>query len=622
MRSSVRFALAGLLASAAFVSPAAAQRFDRVVAFGDSYADIGNVKGILTDSGLGVLYPSAEYPTGRFSGGTNFVDTIATTYGIPQDNYAIGGAEAGTGNVAGQGLLPGFQQQWTAFTNGGSTYGDILIPFPIHVSGTQTTIPSGGLSFASNDLVVLSVGGNDARDYRENGGTLAGADAAAATVAAQATAGIDALVARGIRHMVFTVGDVGQLAEAIGQPSAATGTAFSVGYNTRMQTTLAHYAAAGIQVAYVDITQVGNVVRANPGRFGFGDITTACPQACIGNPALQSQYFFYVDGVHLTSNAFAMVGRYAVNQLNAPYGFRAGGDLPRLAAQSFGRAIGSRADLARGRGDRDGLSVFGMFTADRQRHAADETSNRYSYHSRGGFGGVEYGMGPATFGAIVSYTHGHADGAGDDRAGARSYQAGGYAVVDDGKLFTQAYGGYGWHDVHIRRTGAVDPLTASPRARSWVAGVRVGYLTPAGPLRIGPTVAIDYAHARLRGYVEASDPAASLTVDAQRSQSLLGSAGLEARFTGLARFVPWLRVAAEKDLDGDSRTVRYAPTVAPGIVDSFAIGSSSKTIYGAATGGLTAKVAGPLSIDLDGRATFSRDVGNEAAAFVGVRLKL
>lgn len=621
MRRSSRSAFAAVSVLIASAAPASAHRFDKVVAFGDSYADIGNVRAILGGAGLSALYPEAEYPTGRFSGGSNVVDTIAQAYGVGQDNYAIGGAQAGTGNVAAQGLLPGFQQQWVAFTQGGSTYTDVALTVPIYVSGVRTAIPAGGLRFAPDDLGVFSVGGNDARPYRRTG-TLAGAPAAADAAAARATTGLDALVARGLRHLVFTVGDVGQLAEAVGQPNAPVGTAFSTEYNARMQQTLARIAHGGVRVAYVDITQIAVVVRADPARFGFIDTVSACPQACIGDPALQSRYFFYVDGVHLTSAAFTLVGRYAVNQLDAPYTLRAAGDLPRLAAQDLARAMVGRLDLARGRARRDGVSVFGSFTADKDRHRADATSDGYRYDARGGTGGLEYGMGPATFGAMLSYATGHADGRAADRVRAHSYQVGAYMAADDGRLFTQVYGGYGRHDLNIRRSGVADPLSAAPHARSWVAGGRVGWLPRVAAFRIGPTVAIDYAHARLDGYAEASDPAAALSVGAQRSRSLLGSAGIEARAIDLGRIVPWLRVAAEKELAGDGRSVRYAPSIAPTIVDTFMIGDTSRAVFGSLTGGMIATVIGPVSIDLGGRATFSRAEGSQAGGFIGVSLNI
>src|SRR5438132_1198877 len=68
--------------------------FTTIQAFGDSYADTGNlIKAIgpIKIAGIDI------YPTGRFSGGTNFVDTTSALLGIPQNNFAIGGATTGNG---------------------------------------------------------------------------------------------------------------------------------------------------------------------------------------------------------------------------------------------------------------------------------------------------------------------------------------------------------------------------------------------------------------------------------------------------------------------------------------------------------------------------------------------
>ena len=514
--------MSGVLALAA-ASPAAAQSIDRVVAFGDSYADTGNLQAI-----LGPFFPTSEYPTGRFSGGTNFVDSLAAHYGVPELDFAVGGAEAGSGNVVLPGL-PGFQQQWQSFVASGQT-------------------------FSPNDLLALSVGGNDARGYRTTG-TLAGADAAATQVAADATTGIDALVKLGVKRMVFIVGDTGQLPEAIGQANAAIGTAFSADYNAKMQVSLAPIAKAGTTVAYVDITQIGNVVRADPARFGFTNITDACPQTCLGNPALQRQYFFYVDGIHLTSAAFALVADYAINALAAPYGFRANGDLPQIVAQNFGRSLNARLDLARGHAGKDGLSTYGFFTGDGGHRDSDGSANGYNYRSWGGLGGVEYRMGPALVGGMFSYDRSHDDSVDADRTKARSYQIGGYGQVAMGPLFAQGYAGYGWHHLDITRTGVADPLTASPHAKSWVAGGRAGYLSGLGPVSIGPVVGLDYAHTRLNGYTETGDVAAALIVHSQHLETLVGSAGAELRFSLLDRVTPWVRLTAEKTLEGDGRNV-------------------------------------------------------------------
>jgi outer membrane lipase/esterase len=72
---SVLFCVSILLASGALAGQAEAQTvFTTIQAFGDSYADTANlIKAIgpIKIAGIDI------YPTGRFSGGTNFVDTTS-----------------------------------------------------------------------------------------------------------------------------------------------------------------------------------------------------------------------------------------------------------------------------------------------------------------------------------------------------------------------------------------------------------------------------------------------------------------------------------------------------------------------------------------------------------------
>jgi phospholipase/lecithinase/hemolysin len=291
--------------------------FTRIQAFGDSYADTGNLFKI-----LGVPNP-AVYPTGRFSGGTNFVDTTSALLGIPQLNFAIGGAKTSGNTVLGG--FGGFDQEVQG----------ILGPFNV-----------GPIKIAPSDLVEISIGGNDARQYYQTGGTLAGVPAAAANSANIATAGINTLVADGARTIVFTVGDVSKLPEATGNPAAPIGAAYSQTYNNLMQIALANVARSGVRVEYVDTGLLGTLITANPARYGF-TFTGACPVACVGNPALQNQYLFYVDGIHLTSHGFAVLGQYIVNRLNAPLTFAPQGELAQISAMGFASTLFGKLDLFR-----------------------------------------------------------------------------------------------------------------------------------------------------------------------------------------------------------------------------------------------------------------------------------
>src|SRR5712664_69581 len=288
--------------------------FTTIQAFGDSYADTGNLFKILH-----VPNP-VQYPTGRFSGGTNFVDTTSSLLGIPQTNFAIGGAKTGTTNTVAPGI-PGFTQEWQGFVGS-------------------------GMKIAPSDLVEISIGGNDARAYYQGGGTLAGVPAAATVSAAQALAGLNALVGVGARTIVFTTGDVGQLPEAAANPNAFIGSAYSQNYNAQMQVALAAIARSGVRVELVDVSLLGSLIKANPGLYGLSS-AGACPLACIGNPALQNQFLFYFDQLHLTSHGFAILGEYIVNRLEAPLTFAPQGDLAITSAMGFASTLYGKLDMFR-----------------------------------------------------------------------------------------------------------------------------------------------------------------------------------------------------------------------------------------------------------------------------------
>lgn len=588
-------AVAGIVAALTTTTalPATAQTVSRVVAFGDSYADNGNAFRL-----AGIPFPSV-YPTGRFSGGTNFVDTLSTFYTAPQVNFAIGGAQAGSGNVTAG--LPGFAQQYQGFVAAGN-------------------------SFQPNDILALSIGGNDARAYRLGGGSVAGASAAAAIAAAQASTGITTLAGRGARTIVFLAGDVGRLPEAIGQPSAAAGSAFSTAYNAGVQSTFATLAAGGTTVAYVDLNVVGDQIARNPAAFGITNTVSSCPvPGCIANPELQKQYLFYVDGVHLTSAGFDIVGRYALAQLAAPYSFGAAADLPQKTALAFGDTLSARADLARGRTvapDAKPLSVFFTASGFRGKRDGDATGLGYDYDGYGATAGIEYAAGNALFGAAANWSRPKADGYRGLSIDGTSWSAGGYAGFDADSLFAQGYAGYSWHDLSQDRTAVIDAVGADFDARSLIAGGRMGYLARFGATRIGPVAGVAFARTRVDGYTETGDAAATLTVSGQRVRTLIGGAGLELRHDIAPGVTPYLRPTAEKDFEGDARTLRYATTATPTIVNRFTLARDSRSVYGAVTAGVSAALTPALSLDVTLRSSIARDTGRDGQAFAGVRLAL
>ncbi|HYJ30837.1 MAG TPA: autotransporter domain-containing protein, partial [Allosphingosinicella sp.] len=602
----------GLLASAAFAAlalaatPASAQTVQRIVAFGDSYADDGNLFEL-----LGIPRP-APYPQGRFSDSTNFVDTMGRILQVPIDNFAIGGAFTGNGNINGPGI-PGFVTEYTSFLAGGGP-----AAFP-RVDGR----------FSATDLVVVSIGGNDARAYERSlglnptqaqiTGLLAGVPAQAAARVAETTAGLNALIGAGAQNITFLAGDVGRLPEVVGLPVAQVGSAYATAYNNGMRAQLGTYASQGVIVNYVDLNRIGDRVAANLSAYGLIS-AGACPLACAANPDVARQYLFYVDQVHLTSRGFEIVGQYAARQTEAPLHFEAQGEAGLQAARSFGNTMLSRLDLSSARfgSGHDGLDFFVAGSAASSDPGRRLTSLGYDLETVGATGGVEYDtISGLIVGAAASYTRADADFATQSgSARAAGWQLGAYAGWRGGGAFVQGYAGIGSLDYDIERAAVIDNVTASPDGDTMTAGASAGFLLPMGSLQIGPVLALRYARAEIDGFTETGDPVLTLDVSEQRLTSLTGSAGIEARgdlSAGGLSIQPYGSVALEREFDGDARSLTYALTAAPEIVNIWNLPARSRDTYGRVTGGVNLSLASAISVQVQATGTLEAEQGNEVA---------
>ena len=274
------------LAAASIAAPASAQRVDEIIAFGDSLADDGNFFQIVPSVPPIV---AQTYSTGRFTGGTNYIDTLSQLLDVPVRNFAIGGALTNNTNTNGAGL-PGFTTEWNAFL-AGNTLGGVF--------------PAGSTTFDEGDLVTISIGGNDARTYQTGNaslgispGTLAGAPAAGTASAATATAGMNALVAAGAPTISYLALNTAFAPEVAGSASAqAIRTAFANSFNAGIQTTLAGFAANGVIVHYLDAAVVLQEVSANLSAYGLTN-AGPCPAAqatqCVSDAKFPNPLSFYL----------------------------------------------------------------------------------------------------------------------------------------------------------------------------------------------------------------------------------------------------------------------------------------------------------------------------------------
>lgn len=602
------FASVSLASLALLSAPATAQRIQRIVAFGDSYADTGNA------FALGYANPQAlaVYPTGRFSGGSNYIDTLAQILQVPVQNFAIGGAMGGTNN----GTLCFDPAYGAPLCGKGLQY---EVDQFLNVGPQSSVFPNAPTSLSRSDLLAISIGGNDARIYQQGGGTLANAGTVGTTAGAATGVQLNRLVAQGTPTISFLALNGAVAPEVANDPAAqAIRGAYSTAYYNALQPVLAGYAANGSIVHYLDGTVLARQVAANPAAYGFTN-GLVCPifpnTTCVVN---SNGYLFYGDALHLTSQGFALVAQYVARQLAAPLTLQAPSDLGFDVARQWGRTLSSRNDLY-GRGEgRPGLRFY--VTGDAFQHdlGATSTNSAFEVKSAGATVGAEYGLPGAVIGIAGNYSRPRATfGNEAARIHARSWQVGAYGSMHSGGLFGEAYLGYGRDRDRIRRTGVISDLTASAHGNHWLAGAKGGYLVSLGGIGAGPILAIDYARAKVNGYTEAGDAALTLNTGGQSLKAFTGQAGIELRGE-LAGLHPFVDVTAEHNFSGHGRLITFAQTDAPTIVNRWTVRDRRET-YGRISGGASAAISGNLSIDAFASTTIGRNHGQEVGAQVGVK---
>ena len=294
-----------LLAGAALLpSLASAQTYNRMITFGDSLSDNGN---LFTVAGT----PPAPYFQGHFSNGKVWAEYLNGTM------IKAGPTILGIGpNPA---TLPTTSNLNFAF-GGSRTDAAVAVP-PGTVSQINNYIALGG-KFRAGDLVSLWAGAND---IFQAPATQAGAGAAATAAGVNVGNQIRTLAAAGAPTILtMNLPDLGTAPSylANGPLAVQLGSFASGTFNATWAASVAAAAAANpnTNVIQVPVDQLLNAVVASPGAFGFSNVTSQCIQtaACItGTLATQNSYLFW-DSVHPTTAGHALISAYAQEYLFAP----------------------------------------------------------------------------------------------------------------------------------------------------------------------------------------------------------------------------------------------------------------------------------------------------------------
>ena len=195
--------------------------------------------------------------------------------------------------------------------------------------------------------------------------------------------------------------------------------AYSTAFNTALQGTLAGYAANGVMVHYLDLNLVGDRIIADPAAYGLtsSSLCTPTPQ-CVTDSNYTNGFLFYLDGLHLTSAGFAIVGKYIATQLQAPLTLEATSELGLDTGRQFGRTLSSRVDLGSPRDGEvaQGAHLFIVGDTFSRDVKADDTNDHFDVDGTGVTAGLSYGFPNGTVGIAANYTRPKAKFIGDTRA--------------------------------------------------------------------------------------------------------------------------------------------------------------------------------------------------------------
>ncbi len=306
MKKSMSLALMASALPLLFAAGAHAQSYTRLVSFGDSLSDNGN----LYTGTMGTQPPApynhrftndkvwAEYLSGSMQGWFT-----ATSYTTGNLDLAWGGARTDNASNS-SGPIPGTPTQ--------------IGYFQLH-----------GGSFGAGDVASMWAGANDI--FQALPGAAGNPSTAASVMTGvSATAGgnvatqVGQLASLGAPTiLVMNLPDLGKTPQFSSDPNASALTTLSATvFNTALDTGLKAQATAhsGTNIIQVDIYSAFNAIIANPQAFGFTNVTQECIQvtSCVtGSLDAQNSYLFW-DGVHPTEGGHKLVAKVTAQYLYTP----------------------------------------------------------------------------------------------------------------------------------------------------------------------------------------------------------------------------------------------------------------------------------------------------------------
>ena len=606
MKTSLKYAL---LASVACMLPMAAhaQQYNRLVAFGDSLTDNGNLY-----MATGGTTPPAPY-NHRFTNDLVFAEYLAgsmqgfftaTSYTSGSIDLAFGGSRTDTA-VANP---PGTPVQLASFLGHGGTFG-------------------------ANDVASMWAGANDIFQglpvAAGNPSTAAAyMTGVSSTAAANVSTQVGQLATAGAKTIiVMNLPDLGSTPQFNTNADASTLSSYSTSvFNTALDTGLHAVAAAhsDTNIIEVDIKSAFGAIIANPAAFGFNDVTHACvlTTACVtGSQDVRNTYLFW-DGVHPTATGHKLVAKLVAQYLYTPtltegvgmfadetYNTRRSNtseiaDILHAAKGSEGEK-GYFVQLVGTQGSRD-KSISLQTVIGTTATAMDQKAYDYSM---GGFrAGAVTGMGnDMAFGIGLTALTGESKAF---MVEAKPVDLSVDAGIDwrPGTVFVTLQGGVGVGAYSsYKRVTLIGPMTEqinNINTTSYSASIQAGVDHDMGNWVVTPVARLSYAGAQMSGFSE-NGPIASVKFDDRKVSATSGAvelraAGKVSEGVSLSGVLGYEAVIS--GTEGDLRGQLIGNTAQPFSTDMGKVGSPG-VLVGV---GLTTHVAG-FAVQAQYRGTFGSD---------------
>ncbi len=502
-----------LAAGVALAGTASAQSYSRLVVFGDSLSDNGN---LFLFTG-GTQPPAPFYYQGRFSTGPVFVELLGFNLGrfaagdsnAGSINYAFGGART---DLAG--APPGMRTQLNAYLGGGGTFGP-------------------------NDLVSVLGGANNIFQGLPAAGASTNPAGAIQVVSLAAAADINLIVNNVATAGAGTILDTNRptlrrTPPFAGSPAAPLADYAVTTFNGALASGLNTVAAnqPGTNIILMDLFKIGDTIAGNPTAFGVTNVTDPCFNQVALTLCSNPDDYFYLDGVHPTAAGHRASASLANDYLY--YGDRGAATAHQgevsMRQREDSLDMGSEALSGWAAWEPGHTSLDVSLMGDRTDVDARGIVPEAEVEGQGIRVALEHSMsGSWKMGVAGSYREAETV-AGPTRFDSENFSFDAFLGWRSGPMFANVTAGAS-RDTYddIQRATGVGPLVHTGETEGYSRGVRVqgGTWFDMGGIALSPRVALTWASTDVDGYIE-NGVAAQYAYEDRTVEGLTGEVSLRA----------------------------------------------------------------------------------------------